>query len=204
VQLTLSRNHLDQLRTDVQNLSTSIERRQRLLAEAYPILDAAAKEQKNTVRFASQELSIREFQTQIDDLLVSQDREERQLAIKSQGLDRLEKGAKEGEQAIAEMRTAMETAEQEVAVLRSRRSQAEMESQTLDMVTSVTRGRSDVTTTVAKSLESLKDGVERLEAHNDARRSHATPVQAAGRNELTAGWTRLEALKAIHDKVGVN
>ena len=204
VQLSLSKNQLDQLRKDVSNLAASTERRQRLLAEAYPILESAVKESKDKVRFASQDFLLADFQKEIDELLSAQDREDRQLTIKRTGLDRLEKGAKEGEQAVAEMRTALDSAEQDVAVLRIRREQAEVEAQTLDMVAAVTNGKAETGASVGKSLDKLKSGVDQLEARNEARRTHAPANERQGANQLAKGWTRLESLKAIHDKVNDN
>ena len=201
VQLSLSKNQLDQLRTDVRDLRASTERRQRLLAEAYPVLEVSLKENKDKVRFSSQDYSLADFQRELDDLLSAQDREERQLAIKTKGLERLEQGAKEGEQAIAEMRTALDNSEQEVAILRSRREQAEVEAKTLDMVAAVTNGDGEATASVGKSVESLKSGVASLEARNEARRAHAPAEHRQAGNQLSQGWTRLESLKAIHDKV---
>lgn len=201
VQLSLSKNQLDQLRADVHDLTASTERRQRLLADAYPVLEVAVKENKEKVRFASQDFSLADFQREIDDLLSAQDREERQLAIKTKGLERLERGAKEGEQAVNEMRTALDNSEQEVAILRSRREQAEVEAKTLDMVAAVTSGNGETSASVGKSLEKLKGGVEELEARNEARRTHAPAEHRKAGNQLSKGWTRLESLKAIHDKV---
>jgi hypothetical protein len=201
VQLSLSKNQLDQLREDVRNLTASTERRQRLLAEAYPILETAVKENQEQVRFASQDYSLADFQREIDNLLSAQDREQHQLAIKSKGLERLERGAKEGEQAIAEMRGALDNSEQEVAILRSRREQAEVEAKTLDMVASVRSDSGESTASVGKSLGSLKTGVEALEARNEARRTHASVENRKAGDSLSKGWTRLESLKAIHDKV---
>jgi hypothetical protein len=86
-----------------------------------------------------------------------------------------------------------------VAILRSRREQAEIESKTLDMVASVTSRSTDTASTVGKSVDGLKSGVEKLEARNDARRAHGlNPTET---NQLSKGWTRLESLKAIADKV---
>ena len=201
VQLSLSNGQLGQLRNDVRNLAASTERRARLLAEAYPILEQAIASEKTQVRFANQNFAVADFQREIDNLLSAQDREEGQLRIKRIGQERLEKGAKEGEVAIADMRSALDTAEQEVTILRSRREQAEIESKTLDMVTAVTSSRGESSASVGKSLGKLKGGVETIEARNDALRMHAPVSDRANNNELSKGWTRLETLKAIHDKL---
>lgn len=86
------------------------------------------------------------------------------MRIKRVGQERLEKRAKEAEQAISDMRSALDSAEQEVLILRSRREQAEIEAKTLDRVAAVTTGRGETTASVGKSLGTLKGGVETIEA----------------------------------------
>lgn len=199
VQLNLSKSSIATLSHDVQQLEARTERRDRILAEAFPILESAMQENETKVLFTGQEFSIEAFKQQIDELLTEQDRETRQLEIKKTGLERIERGAREGEQAIAEMKSSLDTAEQEVLVLRSRREQAEVEAKTLDMVAVVSGRTGEATVTVGKSLEDLKGGVEKIEARNEARRANA-PLMERSENALTKGWSRLETLKAIHDK----
>ncbi len=119
VQLNLSRGQIDELRKDIEQLEASVSRRQRLLAEAYPVLKEAIDQCKPAVRFASNDFSMADFQREIDDLMTLQDRETRQVKIKKEGLARLDKSVHDGEQALAEMRQGLEGAEQEVAVLKS-------------------------------------------------------------------------------------
>ena len=203
VQLNLSKSSVASLKEQVLQLEGRTSRRERILAEAFPILESATNDNKAKVSFAGQEFAIDEFKKEIDNLLTEQDRESRQLEIKKNGLERIERGAREGEQAIAEMKSSLDNTEQEVLVIRSRRAQAEVESKTLDMVASVTEGSSSATSTVGGSLAHLKGGVEKLEARNDARRSNA-PVTHRPSNQLTKGFSRLESLKAIHDKLNAD
>ena len=202
VQLNLSKSSIASLKEQVSLLEGRTSRRERILAEAFPILESATNDNKPKVSFAGQEFAIDEFKKEIDNLLTEQDRESRQLEIKKNGLERIERGAREGEQAIAEMKASLDNTEQEVLVIRSRREQAEVESKTLDMVASVTEG-SSATSAVGGSLAYLKGGVEKLEARNDARRSNA-PVTQRPSNQLTKGFSRLESLKAIHDKLNAD
>ena len=203
VQLNLSKSSIASLKEQVSLLEGRTSRRERILAEAFPILESATNDNKPKVSFAGQEFAIDEFKKEIDNLLTEQDRESRQLEIKKNGLERIERGAREGEQAIAEMKSSLDNTEQEVLVIRSRREQAEVESKTLDMVAPVTEGSSRATSTVGGSLAHLKGGVETLEARNDARRSNA-PVTQRPSNQLTKGFSRLESLKAIHDKLNAD
>jgi chromosome segregation ATPase len=202
VQLNLSRGQIDELRNDIEQLEASVSRRQRLLAEAYPVLKEAIDQGKATVRFASNDFSMRDFQREIDDLMTLQDRETRQVKVKKEGLDRLEKSVHDGEQALADMRLGLEGAEQEVAVLKSRREQAQAESSALDMIASVTTHGQSATASIGGGVSRLKQDVERLEARNDARRDLAPVSQRQPTNQLSRTWSRLEELKAYHDAIG--
>ena len=199
IQLNLSKSSVSTLTQEIHQLEDRTKRRERILAEAFPILETATRENNNKVLFTGQQFSLEEFKRQIDDLLTEQDRESRQLEIKKTGLERIERGAREGELAITDMKSSLDNAEQEVLVLRSRREQAEVEAKTLDMVASVSGQSGEATASVGKSLEDLKGGVAKLEARNEARRANA-PVAERTENALSKGWSRLESLKAIHAK----
>ncbi len=200
VQLNLSRGQIDELRKDTERLEASAGRRQRLLAEAYPVLKEAVDQSKTTVRFASSDFSMLNFQREVDDLMTLQDRETRHLKVKKEGLARLEQSIHDGEQAMAEMRQGLESAEQEVAVLRSRREHAQMEASTLDMLTSVTTNRQTTATSIGGSVNRLKQDVEQLEARNEARRDLAPVTEREPSNQLSRTWSRLEELKTYHDQ----
>jgi polyhydroxyalkanoate synthesis regulator phasin len=200
VELNLSRSQVDRLRKDVQDLDGSVARRQRLLAEAYPVMKDAVDQQRTSVRFASTDFTMAGFQKEVDDLLAQQERESRQRAIKRDGLARLEKSLTDGEWALTEMRTALEGLDQEVAVLKSRREQAQVEGATLDLISSATTGQQTVASSVGQSVDRLKTDVAKLEARNDVRRDLA-PVAARPSNQLGRAWSRLESLKAIRDAV---
>lgn len=200
VALNLSRTQIDQLRHDVEQLQASVTRRQRLLAEAYPVLKKAIDGKKTEVQFASTHFAMPDFQREIDDLMSQQDRETRQLKIKQEGLARLEKSVTEGERALADMRSALETTEQEVAVLKSRREQAEVESTTLDMISSVTADSHTAAAAMNDGLGKLKQDVAKLEARNDARRNLAPVAERTPANRLGRSWNRLEELKTYHDQ----
>lgn len=198
VELNLSRSQVDQLRKDLANLDASVSRRQRLLAEAYPVMKEAVAKNRVTVRFASTDFSMGDFQKEVDDLMALQQRELRQRDIKRDGLARLEKSLTEGERALTEMRSALEGLDGEVAVLRSRREQARVESTTLDLISSATVGQQTVAADVSQSVARLKQDVQKLEARNEARRS-LTPVDERSGDQVCRAWSRLEALKTYHD-----
>jgi chromosome segregation ATPase len=199
VQLSQSKSQISQLRDDVQKLEKTLATRQRLLTEAYPILESAERDGVKEVRFASADYKLGDFQREIDDLMASQDSESKQLQIKKSGLARLEKSEREAELALADMRHALDGAEHEVAVLKSRREQASVESRTLDMVTSVSDGVHATTEGVGRSLDRLRDNVARKEAVNDAKRSLAPVNSRQSSNQLARQWNRLEALRKYQD-----
>ncbi len=96
VQLNLSKSSIASLKEHVAQLERRTASRERILAEAFPILDLATKDNNSKVTFAGQEFSIDEFKKEIDNLLTEQDRESRQLEIKKSGLDRIERGDRPG------------------------------------------------------------------------------------------------------------
>ena len=199
VQMNLSSRKIEELTAEVTKLTGSTERRQRLLAEAYPILKAAIDSQQASLKWANQEFSLPAFQKEIDDLLAMQDREAHQLNIKREGLTRLKKSVDEGELALTEMRRGLDDTEQKVALLQTRREQAEVESQTLDLVNAATTNQDTVAASLNKSVDRLKENVGKTEARNEARRGTASVAERTGSNQVARSFNRLESLKAIHD-----
>jgi chromosome segregation ATPase len=200
VQMNLSAREIEKLTAEVSALTASVSHRKQLLAEAYPVLKSAIDGQQTTVKFANEDYTLAEFQREIDDLLSMQDRETRQMEIKSAGLDRLRKSVDEGHAALSDMKNALEATEQEVAQLRTRRDQANVESLTLDLVSSATAQTDSIGAVIQDGVARLKSGVDTLEARNDARRAvGGTEVRTASRG-LGRQWSRMESLKAIHDE----
>ena len=198
-QMNLSRRQIQDLTAEVARLEGSTERRQRLLAEAYPVLKAAIDGGLTSVKFANENHSLAEFQKEMDDLLAMNDRETRQLEIKKTGLARLKKSAEDGESALAEIRHGLDATEQEVAVLRSRREQAEVETQALDLVNAATTNQDSVAASFNKSVDRLRETVDKTEARNEARRSTGSMSERQSSHTITRSFNRLESLKAIHD-----
>ena len=199
VQMNLSSQKIAELTVDVSRLENSIERRQRLLAEAYPILKTAIDGGQVDVLWANETFQLTKFQGEIDDLLSMQDREQHQLEIKRDGLQRLQRSIQEGEQALTEMKRGLEETEQQVAVLRTRREQAEIESSTLDLVASATANQDTVTASLGRSVDRLKGNVAQTEARNEARRGLAPVTERSNTNGVARSFNRLESLKAIHE-----
>lgn len=199
VAMSLSQRRIDGLAAEVAALEGSVERRQRLLAEAYPVLKQALDDGVKTVKFANEEQALGAFQVELDDLIAAQDRETRQLEVKRDGLARLKKSAEEGDAAVADMRRSLDSTEQEVAVLRSRREQAEIESQTLDLVSAATTDTDSVATSLNASVERLRANVDETEARNEARRGVASVSERSRSSNISRSFNRIETLKAIFD-----
>ncbi|MFN6104154.1 MAG: hypothetical protein ACK5EA_06860 [Planctomycetaceae bacterium] len=200
VRLHQSKSQIKQLQTDVTLLTESLDRRQRLLSEAYSLLASATTEHSATVQFANQQFAIAEFQAELDSLLALQEREEKEREIKNQGLSRLRQSEQQAEQALASMQTVLEQAEQEVDVLVARRAQAELEGQTLDMAAAVAGNSLLSDDAIAGSLARLRNEVSSLETRNEARRALAPAGTVSGSNRLARQWNRLEALKAFTER----
>ena len=86
VALNLSRRELDTLAEQVRVLEERKGRRQRLLAEAYPLLQQATIEHRAEVQFAGNKHTLAEFQRNLDALLVDDERESRVFGIRAEGL----------------------------------------------------------------------------------------------------------------------
>jgi len=200
VKLHQSKSQITQLQTDVTLLTESLDRRQRLLSEAYSILEEATTRHAATVLFANQQFALAEFQAELDSLLALQEREEKEIEIKKQGLARLRQSEQQAEQALADMRTALDQAEQEVDVLVARRAQAELEGQTLDMAAAVAGNTRLSDEAISGSLARLRNEVSSIETRNEARRALAPAGTAGSHNRLSRQWNRLEALKAIKER----
>jgi len=199
IDLNLSRSHVEQLQEEIASLKTSVEGRDQLLAQAYPVLKRAVDRQEDHVRFASTDFTLMDFQGEIDELITQQERETRQLEVKRQGLARVEASLREGEKALADMRHALEGVEQEVAVLKTRREQAEVESSTLDLISSVTATQHSTTASIGENVNRMEQEIEAMEARNSARRD-VTPATDAPEGRLPRAWNRLETLKSYHDR----
>ena len=197
VALNLSRRELDVLAEQVKQLEDKAARRQRLLQEAYPVLQQATAENRTTVEFAGAQHTLVEFQQNLDALLAEDTREKRQLDIRRAGLAKLTTSIGDGERALTDMKDALLALEQEVELLRTRREQAELEGRTLDLVSAVAAAPGQATTAVGAQAEQLRKDATRLEAGNEARRAGLPTATTS--NPVARDWERLERLKSIHE-----
>ncbi len=199
IALNLSRREVETLEQQVAELEQRGARRQRLLAEAYPVLEQATEEGLATVSFAGAEHTLASFQADIDRLLTEEDRETRQLAIRREGLSKLTRSVADGERALGDMRDALVALEQEIELLRTRREQADLESRTLEMVAGVDAAPGLDASELGSQAEALRRDIERKEAANEARRA-GLPVGAGGSaTALERDYERLERLRALRE-----
>lgn len=199
VKLSLAETEVAQLTGDVANLESSIERRKRILADAYPKMQRVTSGEVTLVSFAGEDWSGTDFASEIDRLLDEQQHDERQLEIRTAAMTRLQASVAEGRAALREMQSRMAEAEQEFQALVARREQAENEAEVLDLITDVGRSSDSAAAGIGQGLDDLRSQVERSEAHNKARRDSA-PAGSRPEGRLTRAWERLERLQQIAEQ----
>jgi hypothetical protein len=201
VKLNQSARQIEQLRSELNAQAERVERDRRVLAEACPVLEAATKGQRATVRFATAELSLADFQREIDDLLARRARDTRELTVKREALIRLEGRQRQAEQALADSGRALEAAEREVALLKSRREHAEIEGRTIALVTAISDSLKAPRESVGESLGRLRDEVAQLESRNEAQRMLAPVTNRPGAEIIGREFDRIQALQALQAEV---
>ena len=178
VKLNQSARQIEQLRNDLKTQTERAERNRRVLVEACLILESATREQRVTVKFATADLPLADFQREIDDLLARRARDTQELAVKREALSRLESRQRQAEQALADSGRALEAAEHEVALLKSRR-RARRDRGPHNRPDDRDLGQPEgPAQSVGESLGRLRDEVAQLESRNEAER---TIAPAAGR-----------------------
>ncbi|MCA8995035.1 MAG: hypothetical protein KDA88_23865 [Planctomycetaceae bacterium] len=203
VKLNLAASEIRRMEDENQQLELAIKRRETILADAYPALKAAAKDRINEVVFAGTKWLPSELGAEIDKLLMEQDRDERQLTIRRDALQRLIQSVEQGSAAIAQMESKLLEAENEFQALVLRRGQAENENELLDLVAAAGIRGNSAAAQLGRNLEGLRGDVESLEARNEARRE-AVPVGDRVESRLPQAYNRLERLKALHEEHSAN
>ncbi len=200
VKLNLASSEIRRMQDEIDQLTAAANRRETILAEAYPALEAAAADRLTQVSFAGTKWIPTELGAEIDRLLMEQDRDERQLTIRREAMVRLVKSVEDGSAAITQMQAKLVEAENEFQVLVVRREQAANENDLLDLVASAGRTGKTAAAEIGTNLDGLRTDVEKLEARNEARRDAAPPGDRdSGR--LTQAWDRLARLKALNEKL---
>ncbi len=201
VKLNQSARQIEQLRNELNAQTERAERDRRVLAEACPVLEAATRGQRTTVKFATAELSLGDFQREIDDLLARRTRDTQELTIKRDALTRLESRQRQAEQALADSGRALDAAEHEVALLKSRREHAEIEGRTIALVTAISDSLKAPRESVGESLGRLRDEVAQLESRNEAERTLAPTATRPALETIVREFDRMQALKAVQAEI---
>lgn len=199
VKLNLATTEIRRMQEEIEQLEGAAERRETILAEAYPALESAANDRLTEVSFAGTKWLPTELGAEIDKLLMEQERDEKQLAIRRDALQRLLQSVEQGTAAIAQMESKLLEAENEFQALIVRRDQATNENELLDLVAAAGKRGHSAAAQIGTNLEDLRGDVEQLEARNEARRE-TVPVGEREESRLTQAYSRLERLKALHEK----
>ena len=199
VKLNLATSEIRRMQAEISKLAAATRRRETILAEAYPALETAAENRVQEVSFAGTSWLPTELGAEIDRLLLEQDRDERQLTIRQEALDRLVKSVDDGSAAIAQMGNKLLEAENEFQALTVRREQAHNENELLDLVAAAGRNGQTTAARIGSSLDGLREDVHLLEARNEARRETA-PFGERDSSRITQAYDRLDRLKSLHEK----
>ncbi|TWU00972.1 coiled-coil domain-containing protein [Stieleria varia] len=197
VQLSLAESKTRKLDEEIESLTARVARREDVLAEAYPALEQASKNQAEMITFAGKQWKAEELAAQVDDLLSQQELDEQQLQIRTEALTRYQESIKEGNAVISQMELELVRADNEIAGLKLRREQARQESDLLELV-SAQRDQGSVHAGIRSDLDKLRDSVDEEEARNQAHRAVSGGVLQ--KSELSQSWERMERLKALHEK----
>lgn len=199
VKLNLAATEIRRMQEEIEQLEGAAKRRETILAEAYPALESAANDRLTEVSFAGTKWLPTELGAEIDQLLMEQERDEKQLVIRRDALQRLLQSVEQGSAAIAQMESKLLEAENEFQALIVRRDQATNENELLDLVAAAGKRGHSAAAQIGTNLEDLRGDVEQLEARNEARRE-TVPVGEREESRLTQAYSRLERLKALHEK----
>ncbi len=199
VQLNLATTEIRRMQDDIQQLQGKISRREVILAEAYPALQSAAEDRLAQVSFAGTEWLPAELGAEIDNMLLEQERDEKQLEIREDAMERLVASVEQGANAITQMEARLLEAENEFQALVVRRDQAENENELLDLVVAAGRRGNSAAAHIGSNLQDLRGDVEEMEARNEARRT-TVPAADPGYGRLSQAYNRLDRLKVLHEK----
>lgn len=199
VSLNLTTGQIRDLQDEIARLTAAIARRETILSDAWPAMEAAAADRTQPVSFSGTQWQPAELGAEVDRLLNEQDRDEAQLNVRSETLARLQASVKESQQAVTEMDSQLQKAESDFDMLRLRRQQAQSESELLDLLSAAGQEGATAGGQLAADLSNIEKQVRDKEARNSARRDSA-PLSDARPSRLTQSYERLERLKSLHQQ----
>lgn len=201
VSLSLAAGQIQDLSDEISRLKSAITRRETILADAWPAMEAAAANRTQPVSFAGTTWQPADLSAEVDRLLSEQDRDEVQLQVRTEALERLQASVSESQLAVSEMDSRLQKAESDFDLLKIRREQAESESDLLNLLAAAGSEGNTSTAQLAKDLTDMEQQVREKEARNTARRDTVPPSEARP-SRLTQSYERLERLKKLHEQRG--
>jgi uncharacterized protein (DUF3084 family) len=199
VSLSLATGQIQDLTDEIARLESAIARRETILADAWPAMESAAADRAQPVVFAGTSWQPADLSAEVDRLLSEQDRDEIQLQVRSEALERLQASVNESQAAVSEMESRLQKAGSDFDLLKLRREQAESESDLLNLLAAAGSEGSTSTAQLAKDLTDMEQQVREQEARNAARRDSVPPSEARP-SRLTQSYERLERLKKLHEQ----
>jgi uncharacterized protein (DUF3084 family) len=199
VSLSLATGQIQDLTDEIARLKSAIARRETILADAWPAMESAAADRAQPVVFAGTSWQPADLSAEVDRLLSEQDRDEVQLQVRSEALERLQASVSESQAAVSEMESRLQKAGSDFDLLKLRREQAESESDLLNLLAAAGSEGSTSTAQLAKDLTDMEQQVREQEARNAARRD-SVPHSEARPSRLTQSYERLERLKKLHEQ----
>jgi len=199
--LSLATGQIEELHDEIARLKSAIARRETILADAWPAMESAAANRAQPVSFAGTSWQPADLSAEVDRLLSEQDRDEVQLKVRSEAIERLQASVSASQLVVSEMESRLQKAESEFDLLKVRREQAESESDLLNLLAAAGNDGSTSTAQLAKDLTDMEQLVREKEARNTARRDTVPPSEARP-SRLTQSYERLERLKKLHERRG--
>jgi len=196
IKLALSSRKIEELRADVITLTARTQRDRQLLVEMGPALEAATQAQQATLVFASTTRSRADFEREIDDLLARRKLDTQALAVKREGLARLEKQQMQAAVLLTNSQHALEAAEREIELLRARRDYAENEARMIEVVSAISADLKAPHESIGSSIDKLRDEVVYIETTNEVNRAMAPAGSWGSGDTVSRKYSRLEDLKA--------
>ena len=199
VSLSLATGQIQDLQDEIARLKAAIARRETILGDALPAMESAASDRATPVTFAGTAWQPADLNAEIDRLFNEQDRDEIQLKVRTEALERLQASVGESQRAVSDMETRLQQAESDFELLQVRREQAESESELLDLLSAAGRDAGTASGQLANDLSEMEKQVRSKEARNSARRETAPPADVRP-SRLTQSYERLERLRTLHQQ----
>lgn len=198
--LRLSESKVADMRAEAQRLQATLARRERILADAHPVLHEAVSSNRQTVKFAHKKYAIADFEAFLDELMGEQEQQTNELASLETALQSMSDSQAACRSALDERRSALAQLQREAETLIRMRDLAKFEQQTNALVQTVHATPGTTSSVAGKLIEKLNEEVRLIQAQNEACRAATTGTSSAGASRLVRDYTRLEELEKYTDR----